>query len=104
MTTLRTQIEINNAISIFRNEYSGRDIGEITVRTHRFRYIVTAPVDGTLQRMQLPQSIVALYNSDNSDESVSTKRTNRTGDTTDSFAHHLLNNEFHAYILASEGV
>ena len=99
MTTLQTQIEVENAIAIFRNEYTGRDIGEITVRTLRSRYIVTARVDGTLERLQLPQSIVALYSSDNSDKSISTERTNCTGDTTDSFANHLLDNDFHALSL-----
>ena len=76
-------IEAENTIAIFRNEYRGRDIGEITVRTHRFCYIVAARVDGTLERLQLPQSIVALY---------------------DSFANHLLHNDFHAYIIRSEDI
>ena len=104
MTTLETEFLVEKAKAIFRRDYRGRDIGEILVRTHRSRFIVTAPVDGKLERLQLTQSIVALYSSDNSDESVSTERTNCTGDTTDSFANHLLDNDFHAYIVGSEGL
>ena len=106
MTTLETEVLVEKAIAIFRNEYRGRDIGEILVRTHRSRFIVTAPVDGKLERLQLAKSVVIIYSSDNSDESVSvsTERTNCTGDTTDSFANHLLDNDFHAYIVSGEGV
>ena len=104
MNTLQTEIGINNAIAIFRNEHSGKDIGDITVRTNRSGYIVTARVDGRFERLQLPQAIVALYTSDVSDESVSSERSHCTGDTTDSFADHLLDNDFRDHVLRSEGV
>ena len=104
MSTLQTQIGIDKAIAIFRNKYRGRAIGDIAVRTHRSGYIVTARVDETLERLQLPQGIVALYSSGESDESVSSERSNCTGDTTDSFANQLLDNDFRDHVLRSEGV
>ena len=102
MTTLQTQIYINNAIAIFRNHHQGKEIGDITVRINRSGYIVTARVDGKFERQQLPEGIVSVYtsDSDDSDESVSSEGSHRTGDTTDSFARHILDNDFHAYIVA----
>ena len=60
MTTFETPIEIDQSIAIFRNQYRGRSIGDITVRSHCYRYVVTAPVNRKLERLQLSQAIVAL--------------------------------------------